>query len=159
MIKNSIATILLISLIILGCGKRKPCNSDSPNLLFIGYDSSEIDTLIVCKFERNSNFLIKKDSTIISQSFKNYKIMGDSTLIFLGNSWGLITREFDWTINISQTKEIMKITDITTENKTQRCGGLLSLDCFPCYSAIKTFSVNGISEVITSDKANIVIKK
>lgn len=159
MLKDLIISILLISLILLGCGKQKPCNSDTPNLLFIGYDSSEIDTLIISKFERNSKFLIKKDSALISNSFNNYKIMGDSTQIFIGPTRGLITREFDWTITISQTKEIIEITNIATENKNQRCGGILSLDCFPCYSAIKAFSVNGIPEIITSDEATIVVKK
>ena len=118
MIKNLIVSILLVSLIILGCGKQRPCASGSPNLLFIGYDSSEIDTLIISRFERNSNFQIKKDSTLISEPFFYQKI-GDSTLIFMNRMRGLITREFDWTINISQTKEILKITDITTENTTQ----------------------------------------
>lgn len=126
----SIKKLLLISSISLSfysCVREVDCYNLSIQPAFIGFPSSEIDTLIIRKFKQGDNFQSPIDSFVITFN-SYYQTFNDTTKIVQFQS-GKIEAGFDWQILLPALNRTVNISDIVSNKKTAKCpSGALAMD-------------------------------
>lgn len=138
---NILITFGLILLIVSGCRCRKEvqCFDNKIQPAFVGFQPSEIDTLIIRKFQASNNFQKRLDSFTIVQS-DAYRTAGDTTkIVYYPLENGIVTG-FDWQIFIPALNRTILITEIVTNKKVMECG-TLARDC-GCANDLLSTKVN-----------------
>jgi len=128
---------------------------------FIGYSTSELDTVIVKRFAKGSNFSQQLDSFAYTAATVVYSQSGDTTKIVIWQGDQQFTGDSDWQVTIPADNRTIKITDITIPKGEQHCGGLFGTDKVLCVNPIVSYKKDG---VVTTFKPNsfgnaIYIKK
>jgi hypothetical protein len=124
------------------CGERKIIST------FIGFQQSEIDTLVVKRFTANDGFRTLMDSFLITNReltgiYGNgiYTIIGDTTLVAIDGNYPNIGiyPGYDWSICIPGRNRTVSISNIVSaDNEGSR----------HCFNPINSFKVDDV--VITS---------
>ncbi len=156
---------LLLSTFLLSCARESDCSLGGLNIAITNLDSKNNDTILIQKFDKNTSFKNRVDSTL--HIFKNSEdslnnIHGDTVLLngILGffptvtgsdkNNMGFLSARYDY---ILKTKNhSYQFTGLEIAKKTKKCGGLLSLDCPDCYSPVVTFNLNNSKHQITENE-------
>ncbi|MES1249750.1 MAG: hypothetical protein ABUL46_03655 [Chitinophaga rupis] len=131
-----------------GCGHQCACNLTNIDLSFTGYNTTEIDSIKIIKFQAGSQFATPIDSVLLTSGNSYSTQHNMDTLDFyaaLGNNNFTIANGYDWEIiNLSDNK-LTRISDIQVSPKTMHCGGIqLVLNDKYCFSPITSFAADGI---------------
>lgn len=144
---------------IYSCGSERPCYNSSLSIMFIKYDSTEVDTLRVIKFAKGNLSGSSIDTSIITRQSNYYRIKNDTITISPAPYKNLVEAGFDWVILMKRRQENHKVTEIVIENKTQKCGSIFSMDCFSCTNYIQKYNYDGQPVNITMDQQHVTIRK
>ncbi|MDQ6763785.1 MAG: hypothetical protein M3015_14315 [Bacteroidota bacterium] len=116
---KNILFLLILTIGIYGCSREVPCNDTDIELGFIGFDKSELDTLIIRKYMANDNYqhlvdtlIYPSDTSGLNQSHDTIRIRPAYDLIKYGN---------DWQIFIPAKNKTILISDIKSEQKEIKC--------------------------------------
>jgi hypothetical protein len=140
-------SIILITFIFTSCGKCR-CIDDKLNPNFILFDTTEVDTIIIKKFSKNSSFTSLLDTGLFDEknSFRIKK--SNDTITFparVGNF--SITSDYDWIFFLPAINKTIKISDIISEQTSMPCPG--KVQCINPINSLK------IDDVI--NKPNLII--
>ena len=141
MTNSMLITFGLMLLIVGGCRCRKEvqCFDKKIQPAFVGFQPSEIDTLIIRKFQASDNFQKRLDSFTIFQG-DAYRTAGDTTkIVYYPLENGIVTG-FDWQIFIPALNRTILISEILSNKKTIECG-TLARDC-GCANDLLSAKVN-----------------
>ncbi len=123
--------LILASLIIIlsSCDREIECGDPPINLNFIGFSQSSLDTIVIRKFSKESNFQNQIDS--IQATSRNSTIVNtsDTASLNLGDIYRNPRFGFDWQIFIPSINRTIYLTEITKQEKTGSCSSFAS-DCF-----------------------------
>lgn len=124
--------LLFCCLLITGFGS---CDHVCPpavlNIAFRGYVLSEVDTLIIKKYQKNSGFTVLKDTYTISNTDNTFiyvekedSIGIHSRLVLDDKHYKYLESGYDWEISIPSQPRTMKISNIIVdqmEDRSKRC--------------------------------------
>jgi hypothetical protein len=139
--------IFILGILISSCGKKCICEPEQVIPAFVSYNQSEVDTILVKRFQKNTNFTEAYDEFLLHSGNAVISVVGDTTFFIpqqfvyrLQQRWDLqLVNPFDGrTVNIS---------DIEIEQKETTCGGIgiFSMDPQPCISPITGFKKDGVA--------------
>lgn len=134
----SILMFLFCSLTFISCFQKHSCVNSYIHPAFIGFSSSDIDTIILRAYKPNENFQHRVDTILVTNKGASiYTNDNDTTIIYQNDSdpnhW--IRQGLDWELYIPAKNKTIRITNI---NGTQVEGkGRV------CYNPINSFTVNG----------------
>lgn len=133
----SIATLLLPSAC---CTKMYCLGADDLNELdFYRFASTDIDTIIIKRYDRNVNLTLPIDSsTIITPSFYNES---EYQVIYLIDR---IDVNFNYKVIISSTGQTFTITDFVVKKEKCNTGFL----CTDQYNSLESYTVNGVRQFL-----------
>lgn len=141
--KTTIQFLLLLFILELSvsCGKRINCADIPINPVFVGFDSSDIDSVIIRQYKAESNYQILIDTFLATplNSQYNYDFFSkDSTIINVDipNQNHCIKVGFDWEIIIVANNQETFISKIVSEKTTTH-----SFEG-ECYNRVFSLSVN-----------------
>ncbi len=140
--------LVLISIIVLtSCDRTVPCANQFVTPAFIGFNLSDLDTVIIREYEKGNNFshlldtaVIISDSNILASRSSN-----DTTIVLLNYISGeekYILPDHDWQIYIPAQNMIVSMSNFISPQTDERCvlGGDL---CPSCLNTIDSFLQNG----------------
>ena len=105
------------------CRRKCPCNPASAPIQLVSFLNSEIDTIIVRRFIKETNFQTLQDSVLLDNSNCSYIVRGTDTLeLATSNLIGRITSSFDYEVYIPSVNSLIKISDITEQLTEGNCG-------------------------------------
>ena len=132
---NKIKIIILFSLILLnlsGCLKKVQCVDSTIQMAFVGFTQSDLDTIVLRKFQPNDNYQHLVDTLNIFYDSTYYSRYLDTTFVFVNDPAQMIRAYNDWQIFIPATNKTVLISTIVTEQATTKCSTLgenLNCDC------------------------------
>lgn len=153
--------ILILATLISSCGKKCLCEPEQVIPTFVSYNQSEVDTILVKRFQKGTHFTEAYDEFLLHSGNAVISVVGDTTffipeqIVFrLQNRWDVqLVNPFDG--------KTVAIADIEIEQRETHCGGIFSMDPQPCISPITGFKKDGVA--VTPDPMGnfrkIVIKK
>jgi hypothetical protein len=147
---------LIVITFFVSCCKKKDClPGQIREIDFALYTASDIDTIILRRFSKASNFNNLIDSIILNNSNSNFYPHGDTTVMNISDTSFLIKANYDYEIYIPPTNTVERINGIT-DKKTQHQVCTVC-DCVqgPCYNPVTSFTLNG--QIVSDDY--IFIKK
>jgi hypothetical protein len=102
---------------------------------FINFDSTEVDTIIIKKYEKGTTFVKQIDSTLFKEGDYRMKRNGDtiSFPIRIGNF--SLSPQFDYKIVLPQPSKEIKITEIIVEQVRASCAG--KVQCLNPFISLK----------------------
>ena len=132
----------LLPLIISSCSTEYSCSDTSITPVFINFQPSDIDTLVLRKYAVNSNFTNPLDSEQINFGYSGYYISNnDSTTVQLFSEKLSIKTGFDWQIFIPSKNRTINISQIKSEKRIDKCShGIFSMDKVACDCTNRIFS-------------------
>jgi hypothetical protein len=148
---NSWLLILVLSAFLSGC-KREEINCQDPSfdLRFIGYTKSEIDTIVIRKFQLGDNYQHLIDTVLIridSQSL--YRVVKDTMTRWIGFSRDEMLAAYDWQLNIPANGKTVSIAAISLVKTTGKCrSGFGWMDKAPCGCSNPMYSFKVDNQVI-----------
>jgi hypothetical protein len=138
---KNIIFLFIIALLMNGCKKEVQCINYNIDAAFIGFQKSDLDTIILRKYAPDNNFSQLIDSFILindtSQLQRNDTIRiamrraGASVLMGFGN---------DWQIFIPSKNRVVSVSHIVAEQNSIKCGFSIdphACDCFNKISSLK----------------------
>lgn len=150
MITKILVALFILTTVLVSCTKEQDCADVPLQPAFIGFASSDIDTLVLRKFESNSSYLNLLDTFIITPGGSSpYQTTNDTTTVFLNDAANSgdfgIKVGFDWQIFIPSLSRTILISDIQSEKRTGKYSwGIFSMDkTGRCTNRIFSAKVNG----------------
>ena len=136
---------LLLGIVFLSCQYEYNCGDLAIYPTFLGFDSSDIDTIIIRKFEPNTNYQNLIDTFIATSANSLYSGVSDSTTVFIdyNRQEKDIKVNYDWQIFVPAKQRVISISDIKSEKTTgerDRFGEPIGNSC---YNRIFSMNVNG----------------
>ena len=148
--------LLLVPVIFGSCSKETPCYDNYLSLAFVGFSDTELDTIKIVKLDKaNDNTL---DTFLINRTSAYYQKTNDTTFIS-SFKVDILNKINNWTIYLLTPNKTFRISDIANETKTKKCGGLFSLDCFPCNNKVVSYKINSVIKLVDSIPEVIYIQK
>lgn len=139
-------TLFIVLFIPFSCGKKCTCSPGGLDIEFVGFTLTEVDTVVVRKFHKGTNFLSQIDSAILNTNNSGYTQSND-TIFFQElyrspyfesiNDYELFFPEPNLTYRLTDIREI-----IVEENCIQR-------NLHGCRNQITSVKINGIDNFIT----------
>ncbi|HYC27945.1 MAG TPA: hypothetical protein VEB42_04000 [Chitinophagaceae bacterium] len=159
-----IRTLVILAIITAAasCGKKCTCEFETIPPAFVGYNNSEIDTIIIKRFEKGSNFSRQVDSFTLTVSNTVYSRTGtDTTLVYPQNTSQRLSEDSDWQLTNPFDNRTIRVSDIVVEKRVSHCGGIFSMDKQYCISPVASFNRDGVLTKLdmTSPFHAIIIKK
>ena len=149
--------ICILSLLSASCSKTINCTDPYINLAFIGIPRTDIDTITVRKYPRDSNFLQPIDSFNLIENLNAITIpnqTGDTIRIHPNVPELAIENGFDWQIYIPSTGHTFLLTKIVTQSKSEKCG-TFSTSCY-CENKVVSIKLNNVDIMTTSFRPNTI---
>jgi hypothetical protein len=150
-----------VSLLVSSCGKKCPCEPTPILPAYVAYAPSEIDTIVVRRFVKGSNFSQRIDSVMLTPANAGYVTKGDTTQIYMATGPIRITDNNDWQIFNPYDNKLITISEISIEERETHCGGIFSMDRQPCFSLVSSFKKNGVTSTLDQSKTfiGLIIRK
>jgi len=148
--KTCIFSLFALILLFASCGRTRDCEPGGVNIIFKGYDTSSFDTVIIEKYTPKSGLsdLISSKIYVLQDTFNYSTAFYDDGILLRGFTcdwdWednGILTAKYEWKI-ITANHEY-RVSKMTYDVQTYKCGGIFSLDCFCCLSRITQVDVDG----------------
>ena len=154
--------IFIVAALISSCGKKCLCEPEQVIPAFVSYNPGEVDTIVVKRFQKRTNFTEKYDEFLLHSGNAVISSNGDTTFI---NPQNVGVRQWlnKWDMQIINPFDgkTVAISDIEIDQQETHCGGIFSMDPQPCFSPITGFKKDGVA--VTPDPMRdfrkIVIKK
>lgn len=113
---------------------------------FVAYNISEIDTLIIKRFAKGSNFSQQVDSALVTAQRTSYITSGDTTRV-IAEILQQVSDDYDWQLTNPFDNRTVRVSDIVHERREQHCGGIFGMDPQACTSPVTSFKLNGVTTV------------
>ena len=144
----------LLALAFTSCGEDYECPRERLAPAFIGYAPSEVDTIIIQKFEAGSSFTRPIDTTLVGYGHGQFVRIGDTTMVY--RPFEVDNREYDLRfINFFDNRTV-SITEIRYDMREGHGGGLFGLDRMECSSPIVSYKRDNVQVVPTGVYSNVV---
>jgi hypothetical protein len=136
---KTISILFYVCLIFIAnsCCTKKKCNSDSVYIDFYNFVETDLDTVIVCRYSKNSNFTILQDS-IKEEAYLTYGATGTTPFSLALEK---IDPNSDYKIYITSLGQVHKLTDFKTE--IENCNSCFLVIPKDKYIQIKSYQLNG----------------
>ena len=155
-------TIFIVVIACISCGKKCPCPDETILPVFMGYDSSQVDTIKIIRFEKGSNFTRAVDSVELTPVNSIIFTSAVAMAITGKDINHRVAAGYDWQITNPFDNKSFQISAIEVQQTETNCGrGLFSWDKQPCVSPNQSFKVNGSPYTIdrTFITSGILIRK
>ncbi len=147
---------LSITIFFTSCCKEKDCLPGQIRKISLAfYRTSDIDTIVLKRFSKTSNFSILIDSTILNNSNSNFYPNGDTTAVYISDTSFTIRTTYDYEIYIPATNTVARISKMIDQQKKHQVCTVCDCVQGPCYNPITSFTLNG--QIISG--GDIYIKK
>ena len=142
-----ILIVFIGTVLITSCNRTVPCSNQFVTPAFIGFNPSDLDTLIVREYKKDDNFsnlldtaIIITDTAILKSSSSN-----DTTVVLLNQISGeekYIFPDHDWQVYIPAQNITVSMSNFVSSQTDEKCvlGGDL---CPTCWNPINSFLQNG----------------
>ena len=141
---------LLFSLVFISCNHEIECSYVPLQPAFIGFSASDLDTFVLRKFKPNDNYQSLIDTFTVDGNYSVYRTSNDTIRVLVNDATNDgkagILHGFDWQIFIPSTNQTLTVSDIVSEQKSTKCGGL---DKTNCYCTNQNFSAKYNGQAIT----------
>lgn len=107
---------------------------------FVGYTEKEIDTIVLKKYEKSSDFTRAVDSLIIDSNVTRFRLRNDTLRIAATISTTNLLSGFNYRISIPSVNSIYTITDLYEPQQEGRA----STRKIMCVNSIQSCKINGI---------------
>ena len=115
--KYILRTLIIIIVALYSC-KEGPCKISDITPVFVGFTPSDLDTIILRKFDKGYNYTHLIDTTIFvkNQDTSRYNNYADTTLVILNkysdNNYTYLISTFNWQIILPAKKLTIFISNI-----------------------------------------------
>lgn len=153
----------MIVALLASCAKERDCKIGGLNIGFNTLNPTENDTIWIRSYEKGSGFatLVNESEYIFYSNEDSINGITNGTTLELKGNYGNLFCEadydpgylnsgYDYEVQLRSTIYQIKKMDIKV--KTQKCGGLLSLDCPSCYSPVTKFWVSNNEKSVASSQ-------
>ncbi|HEY8688508.1 MAG TPA: hypothetical protein VIM07_04675 [Chitinophagaceae bacterium] len=137
---------LLLLLIILSCisacGKC-PCVDSNIDPAFIGFNPSEVDTIIIRKYSKNNNFNTLIDTAFFDNktSFQIQKSNDTISFPYRPGNFS-IDKNYDWVLFLPSINRTFKISNIVSPQVSLPCPNKVQ-----CVNPINSLNIDGVVSV------------
>jgi hypothetical protein len=132
------------------CCKQKDCLIGHINEISLAsFTASDIDTIVVRRFTKASNFNNLLDTINLTYSNSNSYPNGDTTTIYVSDTSLAMKANYDYEIYIPATNTVAGISNIIApQTQHQVC---TVCDCVqgPCFNPVTSFTLNG--QILSDD--------
>jgi hypothetical protein len=137
--------LIIVLITLVNCTREYNCGDEFINLGFINYTIEEVDTLELKKFKLNSNFQTVEKSILLvnGNNCTIYKNNDTCTVFIKYDTVMQMMPGSDWQIKIASSNESFKISNIISEQKTQKCNSYNKTTCV-CFNRIYSLEINGV---------------
>jgi hypothetical protein len=145
---KTVPTIIIIAFTMLiffsSCNRTIPCSNVPISPAFVGFNITDIDTLIIREYRKDDNFQHLYDTALITNDphVARYTTSHDTTIVVLNVISGedkYILPNSDWQIYIPAKDTTISISNISSPQITYSCFG----DDCGCANPIDSFRQNG----------------
>ena len=138
--------ILTVSPFFVSCHNCICVPSAGLRLAFVSFDSAQIDTIIVYKFEKGSNFSHPLDTALWDNSKVQFHPTADT--LQMGSWFGasLLQSEFDYRVFIPAVDQNFQITALYEPEREDKCN-----DKTGCVNLITSCDLNGVPAEINNE--------
>jgi hypothetical protein len=120
------------------CSQCRCIDTDAvPN--FIGFDSTEVNTVIIKKFEKGTGFSKQLDSLYFEEGDFRLRKKGDTIYFPIRTGDFGVTARFDWKIILPLINREFQLTELTGEQTRGSCAGKIQ-----CVNPITFVKINAI---------------
>jgi len=138
-IKTLITGILfsLISILVFNsCCTKKYCYGvdDLDNISFYGFSQQDLDSIVIKKYNKNTNFQHILDSVFIEP--EHFISNNEYEMLYLTDNFVI---DYDYEVELLSTGQVYAFTDFTVEKKKCNKGFL----CFDYFESLESYKVNG----------------
>ncbi len=131
-------SIILLSIIFSSCAKC-PCIDQDLDPNFIGFEVSEVDTVIIRKYAKNNNFNNLIDTAFFDEKTSFTIQKNSDTISFPVRSGNFsINKNYDWVLFLPSINRNFKISDIISPQVSLPCPNKLQ-----CINPIHSLSIDG----------------
>ncbi len=143
--------IFLTVVVFTGCDPRIGCSDQYITPAFIGFNLSDLDTIVVRQYKKGDNFLTLIDTSILTfdTNYLRYATVNDTTFVLLNHISGqekYIFPDHDWQIYIPAGNTTIPISDIISPQTETTC-----FNC-NCWNPINSFTQNAQTFIPESRK-------
>ena len=135
--------VVLVLLMISCCGSLGDCSRREPLVLkAIGFSQSELDTIVVSKYKKNSGFvnpvsIITTRNHLIQYFYHSNSI--DTIFVQVDNDF---TSDFDWALKVKASKHELQLGHLKYQTTKEDCQGYGARQSY-CYNYLLSVSING----------------
>lgn len=138
MFRSSLLLILIVAIVFIAqsCNKGKDdhCPFLAPEIVFVGFTEDESDTMIIRRFEKNTNFTKLIDTVRITKAHLQRIEVGKDSFRLAPDNYPQLNSllyAHDWQLHLPKAKKTALITDVTpkfTQEKqpTAQCQSYVS---------------------------------
>ena len=145
--KRIVPLTFIILFLFTSCSTNVPCPNQFITPAFIGFTLTDLDTVIVRKYQKNDNFSYLLDTSIVISDTNFLKSLSsnDTTILLLNGIYldgKYLFTDHDWQIFIPARNMIVSLSNFDSPQTDKKCtfGGDL---CPTCWNSINSFLQNG----------------
>ena len=124
---GSVLTLLVAAVLVFqSCNKKKDdvhCPFLAPDMIFVGFSETDRDTMIIRRYEKNSQFNSLIDTFLVSKANIIETKTGLDSVRMRPKNYDVMNNSFylnDWEIFLPSLNRTIKITDVTPRFTSQR---------------------------------------
>jgi hypothetical protein len=125
---KTLRKLILLFLVLSFYGCDYFCRDMYINLAFVGFDSTDIDTIILRQYQPNNRFENPIDTFLITRNNRPYifTTINDTTIIYAnnGNDSAHVTNGYDWDVYVPAKNKTVHISNIVRAPGTGKHGCL-----------------------------------
>lgn len=148
---------LIFILVFASCKQEHDCIDMQIGTAFIGFKASDLDTIVLRKYEAGSNFTNLIDTLILVSGNNTIHIVNNDTTRVLvsevNNSSGVKFGN-DWQIYVPAQNRTIHVSQIIREKKTIKCGGGMDKQGCACNNPILSFKQDTVIRSFSIDDVN-----
>ena len=134
--------IFIVSLT--SCCKQRDClTGHITEIDLASFTSSDIDTIILRRFARASDFGVLIDTVVLNQANSNAYPNGDTTRVYISDTAVAMKANYDYEVFIPATNSTGKISNIVAPQKQHQVCMLCDCVQGPCFNPVTSFTLNG----------------
>jgi len=132
------------------CCKQKDClTGHITEISLASYTASDIDTIIVRRFIKASNFNSLVDTITLSYSNSSSYPNGDTTAVHISDTSLAMKANYDYEIYIPATNTVARVSNIIAPQKQHQVCTFCDCVQGPCFNPVTSFVLNG--QIVSDD--------
>ncbi len=119
-----------------------PCIETNAVLYFVGFSDTETDSVILKKYEKNTNFNTAIDSVIMTKMNSSYEKTGDTLqiLTLYGGGDYPLDIHYDYEVSVPLAGKLFQLSDFVETQTEMKVG--ISMDKQVCTNPITAYTLN-----------------